>query len=547
LSKTPSGTPDPLQHGRECHARRSWNHAYQSFSLADQAAPLEVDDLERLATSAYLIGRDREFQRILDRLHRAHLSSGDEPRAARCAFWLGLSLLLRGDEGQANAWLTRGQRLVEGRDCVERGYLLVPAAEQQLREGKADAAHTTAADAAAIGDRFKDADLTAAARHVQGRALIQGGHVSAGLGLLDDTMLAVVAGELSPIMTGLMYCAVIEACRDVYALSRAREWTSALSGWCEQQSEMVAFTGTCLVHRAEIMQFNGAWPDAMAEAARACERSRRVDREPPAAASYLQAEIHRLRGEFAEAEQAYSSAGLLGFEPQPGLAMLRMAQGRTDAACAALRRLVSGSTDRLQRARLLPAYHEIMLAAGNLPEARSACRELQELADTLDTEVLRATAAQARGAVEVIEGDARAALAPLRSALAAWGRLEAPYESARVRVLVGIACRALGDEETGAFEFAAARATFERLGARPDLARLDALAKRGTSSKEHPLTARERDVLRLIAAGKTNKAIAAALCVSERTIDRHVSNILGKLDVPSRAAATAYAYDHKLL
>jgi len=283
LSKSPSGSPDPLQHGRECYARRSWNHAYQSFSLADQAAPLDVDDLEQLATAAYLIGRDREFQRILDRLHRAHLSSGDGPPAARCAFWLGLSFLLRGDEGQANAWLTRGQRLVEGRDCVERGYLLVPAAEQQLREGKADAAHTTAAHAAAIGDRFNEADLTAAARHVQGRALIQGGHVSAGLGLLDDTMLAVVAGELSPIMTGLMYCAVIEACRDVYALSRAREWTSALSGWCEQQFEMVAFTGTCLVHRAEIMQLNGAWPDAMAEAARACERSRRVDREPPAA------------------------------------------------------------------------------------------------------------------------------------------------------------------------------------------------------------------------------------------------------------------------
>ncbi|MGH9159497.1 MAG: helix-turn-helix transcriptional regulator, partial [Vicinamibacteraceae bacterium] len=264
---------------------------------------------------------------------------------------------------QSNAWVARGRRLVEGRDCVERGYLLLHVAEQQLHESHPDAAAATAATAAATGERFRDADLMAAARHVQGRALIQQGQVPAGLGLLDETMLAVIAGELSPIMTGLMYCSVIEACREVYATDRAREWTFALSGWCEQQSEIVAFTGACLVHRAEIMQLHGAWPEALAEACRACERATRAGRKAPAAALYQQAEIHRLRGEWTEAEEAYRAASLLGHDPHPGLALLRMAQGRTDAASAAIRRLVTTTTgDRLQRARLLPAHLDIMLA-----------------------------------------------------------------------------------------------------------------------------------------------------------------------------------------
>ena len=263
-----------------------------------------------------------------------------------------------------------------------------------------------ATEAAAIGERCHDADLTAAARHLQGRAFIHQGQVVPGLKLLDETMLAVVAGELSPIMTGLMYCSVIEACREVYEPRRAREWTLALSRWCEQQSEMVAFTGVCLVHRAEIMQFHGAWPEALAEACRACERSRQSVRRPPGAALYQQAEIYRLRGESAKADEAYRDASRLGYEPQPGLALLRLAQGRTDAASAAIRRLLIATTDRLQRARLLPAYLEIMLAAGDVEDARSACQELQALAEAFDTDVLRAVAAQAHGALALGDGDA---------------------------------------------------------------------------------------------------------------------------------------------
>lgn len=537
---------DTVTHGREAFLRRAWADAYTSLSLADQTCPLSAEELEWLGISAYLIGRDQEFRRILERAHHAHLTGGDHVRAARCAFWLGLTFLLEGEMGPGSGWLSRADRLLESRDCAEHGYLLLPAAEQCLAEGKAETAHVAASKAAVLGSRFGDADLTACARHLQGRARLQQGQIKAGLVLLDEAMAAVIAGELSPIMTGLIYCSVIEACQQVYALNRAREWTSALSRWCEQQPQMVAFTGTCLVHRAEILQLGGAWPNALTEARRACERSQEANRNPPGAAFYQQAEIHRFRGEFAAAEAAYRNASRLGFEPQPGLAMLRTAQGRTDAACASIRRVLSSATDRFQRTRLLPAYIEIMLATGDLRDARSACRELEQIAENIDTDALRAMAAHGRGAVELAEGDAQAALAPLRRAFDAWQQSEAPYAAARVRVLIGLACRSLGDEEAAALEFSAARSVFHQLGATPDLARLHEVETRDTPTRRHQLTARESQVLRLIAAGKTNRAIATELSLSERTIDRHVSNILTKLDAPSRAAATAYAYTQKL-
>jgi DNA-binding CsgD family transcriptional regulator len=537
---------DHLQHGRECYQRRTWGDAYQALWRADQSSPLELADLERLATSAYLTGRDDDFQRLLERVYRRCVETDDPERAARSTFWLALILLLRGELGQSYAWVARGQRLVQDRDCVERGYLLLHDAEQHLRDGRADRAETTDATSAAIGEAFADPDLTAAARHVQGRALIEQGQVPIGLRRLDEVMLSVVADELSPIMTGLMYCSVIEACRQVYALERAGEWTMAFSRVCEQQPEMVTFTGICLVHRAEILQFHGAWPAALTEACRACERAERANRKPPAAARYQQAEIYRLRGQFAKAEAAYRSASQRGWEPQPGLALLRLAQGRRDAACAAIERLLSATSDRLQRARLLPAHLEIMLALEQVEAARRSSIELQALAEIFDSEVLRATATQALGALALADGDARTANGHLRAAIEVWQRLEAPYESARARVLIGLACHALGDHETGELELGAARVIFEELGAAPDVARLDAFDTTATN-REHPLTVREREVLRLIAAGHTNKAIASTLGVSERTVDRHVSNILDKLDVHSRTAATAHAYDHKLL
>jgi ATP/maltotriose-dependent transcriptional regulator MalT len=277
------------------------------------------------------------------------------------------------------------------------------------------------------------------------------------------------------------------------------------------------------------------------------ERSEGVNRPAAAAAFYQQGEVHRLRGEVAAAEEAYRRASQWGSEPQPGLALLRVAQGRIDAAAAAIRRAVSATADRLQRTRLLPAFVEIMLAAGDIEEARAACRELEETAERLDTEVLGAMVAHACGAVALADGGARAALGSLRRAFEIWQRVEAPYQVARVRVLIALACRALGDEEGGRLELEAARAVFERLGAAPDLASIDALVHGAPRNRPGGLTPRELQVLRLIAAGKTNKMIAAELSLSEKTVDRHASNIFMKLDIPTRAAATAYAYEHQLI
>jgi DNA-binding CsgD family transcriptional regulator len=537
---------DHREHARECYRRRAWEDAYHALRCADQTAPLGVDDLDCLATAAYLTGRELEFQHIHQRLYGLHVESGDWAPAARCAFWLAVTFLLRGETGQSNAWTARGQRLVEHRDCAERGYLSIAVAEHQLREGDSEAAYASAGAAIVIGETCRDADLVAAARHARGRALIQKGDVAGGLKDLDETMLAVVRDELLPIMTGLMYCSVIDTCRRVYALERAREWTAAFSRVCERQPDMAAFTGTCLVHRAEIMQLAGAWPEALAEARRACERAQRAARKPPAAALYQQGEIHRLCGEFAEAEDAYRTASDLGFEPQPGLALLRLAQGRTDAACAAVRRLASAASDRTRRAGVLPAHLEIMLAGGYLEEARQAGDQLRELAEAFGTDVLTAIAAQADGALLLAEGRAHAALEPLSTAFSVWKRLEAPYEAARVRVLMGQACRALGDDEAAALEVEAAKRIFERLGAQPDLARLDTSSAPLRPTSRPPLTTRELHVLRLVSTGRTNKEIARELSLSQRTIDRHVANILTKLDVRSRTAATTYAHDHKL-
>jgi ATP/maltotriose-dependent transcriptional regulator MalT len=544
---------EPLDHverGRRHYERREWADAYDALALADCAAPLEIDDLELLAISAYLIGREEEYLRALDRAHRVFLDAEQCARAARCAFWIGLCLLLRGETGPATGWLGRARRLLEreGRACAEEGYLLLIRAERDLAESDSQAAYASAATAAEVGERFREPDLIACARHLQGRALLQQGQVEHGLALLDEAMVAVIAGELSPRMTGLIYCSVIDSCMQVYALARARDWTLALSRWCEGQPQLVSFTGTCLVHRAEIMQLHGAWPDAIEEAKRACSRfSRGLEQQPLAAALYRSGELCRLRGEFAAAEEAYRDASRRGFEPQPGLALLRMAQGRVDAAAVAIRRAVSARADRLGRTQLLPACVEIMLAAGDIEGAHDACRELEETAGRFDSGVLGAMAAHARGSIELAEGEAAEALCSLRHAFELWQTAEAPHQVARVRELVGLACRALGDEEGTALELEAARATFQRLGAATDFARIASYARAAASIPSHGLTKRELQVLRLVAAGKSNKVIASELFVSQRTIDRHVSNLLGKLDVSSRAAAIAYAYKHKFV
>jgi DNA-binding CsgD family transcriptional regulator len=547
---TPGGH---LDRGRDSYRRRAWADAYEAFALADADAALAAEDLERLALAAGLTGREEDSLRLMERLYQTRLDAGEGRLAARTAFWMAMRLHAMGEPARAGGWLTRAQRLVEREvhPCVEEGYLLLMAIRRQIATGELEAAQAGTARAVAIAERFGEVDLLALARHLQGRVTLQQGRLEEGLSLLDEVMVAAAAGELSPTVTGVIYCAAIGTLQQVYALDRAREWTTALATWCEAQPQLVTFTGACLVHRSEILQLGGAWGEAIDEARRVCEKlTARADAQNTASAFYQQAEIHRLRGELAEAEEAYRRASQLGLEPQPGLALLRLAQGDREAATSGIRRVVAATADPLLRSRFLPACVEILLAVGDVEQARAACAQLEEAAAGFKAEVLGALAAHARGAVELAAGSPQSALEPARSAFTVWQRIGAPYIAARLRVLLGRACRALGDEDGARLELAAAREVFQGLGAGPDLALVDALlapASQPPRASGRGLTARELQVLRLIASGKTNKAIARELELSEKTVDRHVSNIFNKIDVSTRAAATAYAYEHDLV
>jgi DNA-binding CsgD family transcriptional regulator len=530
--------------GRAAFGRRAWRDAYDQLAAAGRDDRLGSDDLERLATAAYLIGADDAADRWVA-AHDRCLRDGDVARAVRCAFWLAYGLLDRGEVGRAGGWLAKaadllGEHRVEG---AERGYLIIPQAIE-VADHQPAAALELFDTARRIGERFADVGLITLGLMGQGQTLISLGRWSDAVRSLDEAMVAVARDDVPPMVSGIVLCGAIDACRRIFDLRRTVEWTAALTRWCDPQPDLVPFRGQCLVHRVEIMRLRGDWPDAMDEADLACRLL--AGRAAHGDALYETGELHRLRGEGAEAEAAYRAASQAGRDPQPGLALLRLAQRDVDAAVAAIRRLRDEASDPAARARMLGPFVEIALQAGDVAGARDAADELGALAEVMSTAYLDAAAAHASGSVRLAEGDPQAALRQLRRAWGAWRALDVPYAAARTRELIGLACTALGDREGGEMELDAARLGFRLLGAAADTARVEDLLVAGRTHG-HGLTVREREVVALVAQGRTNREIAATLVISEHTVARHVQNVFGKLGVASRTALCFFAYEHGLV
>lgn len=536
-----------IDRGRTAFLEHRWTDAFRNFVDADRDGGLPAADLERLATAQILTGNVTDGLETLTRAHEEFLEVGDVAGAARCAGWMGLHLTNLGEMARAGGWLARGQRLAQELDGTHpvQGLLLLPVALGKLYGGDPQGALKVFMQAGDIGRLASDKDVSALALLGTGQANLMLGRPTEGLGMFDEVMVAVTAGELSPIPSGIGYCAVIGNCYLAYDLDRAMQWTVALDRWCAERPDMVVFSGQCQSHRAELFRLHGAWAEALKAAAAAQDRSSRGDPMALFGGYYQQGEVYRLAGNFAAAEEAYRQAARSGYEPQPGLALLTLARGDAPEAQAMIRR-AAGLADTAARRHLLPALVEIEVAAPDLAAARRSADELEDFAEECPMPMVRAVAAQAAGTVLLAEGDAPGASRPLRQAWRLWLELGVPYEAARCRVLIGCACRELGDESSAVMDFEAAHTDFLELGAAPAAAWAASLMQSGRSGGTGPLTARENEVLRLVASGKGNRAIAAELYLSEKTVARHLSNIFLKLGVNSRAAATGYAYEHGL-
>ncbi|WP_350276643.1 response regulator transcription factor [Kribbella sp. HUAS MG21] len=514
--------------------QHDWPAEYAELTAADRRAPLPPGDLDRLAVAAFVLGHDDEVAAHRERAYEAHLAAGDVPAAIRSGFWLGFHLQTRGELARAAGWQARIERLVPPEQPQLAGLLAMADAALTMNSG----------DPAAALPLFEqnlrwatEPDAIVLAALGRGNCLAMLGRGAEALKALDEAMVHVTASEVGPEVAGMAYCSVIARCLDQYDIRRAQEWTQALTGWCDQQTGLVPYRGTCLVHRAQILQFRGAWSDAAEAAADAC---RRLTAGAVGSAWYRLAEVERQRGRYDEAERAYVAAAADGTDVQPGLALLRAYQGQVGAAVAGLERALAEDRLAANRPLLLAARVSIALDTADRETARKAAAELHDLARA-DSPYLQALAAYCEGAVRIACGDPQGAIPLLRRAWTLWQRLEMPFEGAQTRVLVAQACRALGDVDAEQMELDGARSVFERLGAIEQLTALDQLAQPfdGTG-----LSPRELDVLRVLATGATNRAIANELFLSERTVARHVSNIFAKLNVSSRSAATAWALQH---
>jgi DNA-binding CsgD family transcriptional regulator len=530
---------------RELHAQSRWAEACLQFAAADRAEQLDADDLERYAEAAQILGRGDEAIQLLRRAFNLRIAAREVDRAIVSAFWLFQALIINAEFARARGWAAQVRRSMPD---VDNGWFLFTEAYFLIAAGDYDQAAQLLARAAAMGSRSRETDLIAFATTVWGRALIKAGRLEEGLSRLDEAMLPVVERDTSPRATSMMYCSAIATCHEAREFGRAREWTHALGAWLDSLPRLGgAYFGNCRIYRAYLMCLSGSWREALDEVAFVCDDlSGNYGQLVAGHAHYQLAEIHRLLGH-PEAESSYRRAAELGGQTQPGLSLLRLTQGEVDKALLGIRRALAETPGQLERLDLLPAAVTVMLAAGDIDAARQATDELTTTAAVYTTPGVQAELAAARGAVALGDGDPATALPLLRSAARFWREIYAPHAVATVSVLIGLACRAVGDEDAAQVELEFARSTFARLGARPDLQRVEELLHPTQAFGPSGLSAREVEVLRLVAAGRTNHAIAIELFVSERTVHRHISNIFDKLGVHSRTAAASYAIQHHIV
>ena len=536
---------DELTAGREAYARRAWAEAREILSRADPAT-LGAEDQRALGTAAYLSGDRDAAIRALERAHSLSAASGDRRSAALDAHHLAMLFFDRGQPAVSAGWLARGERLIEDEpdDALERGYLLINEMFRQVASGNVPGVAACCERIAAIGRKWEDSNLIAFALVNSGRALIYSGRVLEGLTRLDEAMVALATGEVSPIIAGIVYCTMIDACQELADYRRMDEWTAVLTRWCDDQPELVAYTGQCAVHHGQILRARGSYHEALDELARAVQRYAANGMDTAVGlAVYERGEVLRTLGNLDAAEAAYEEAATYGHEPQPGLSLLWLARGRTGAAVASVHRLLGEARDPVTRSRRLSAAVEILITAGRVDEAREAADELVSIAESFECESVWSMAAYAAGLVALADNDPAASLMHLRRAWKGWIEMGARYDAARARVRIGLALRALGDEVSATSELSVARRTFTELGAEPARREVDRLLATGLPDG---LTSREVEVLRLVATGRSNPQIAGALFLSEKTVARHLSNIFTKTGATSRTAAAAYAHEHDL-
>ena len=538
------GSARVLPEARALFAGFHWRRCVDLLADADADTGLDAEGLLLLGRAAQLIGADERAAAAFARAYQSFLDDGDVPAAARSAMFNALVLENATEPVRSQAWAARAQRLVEehGLGGGEAGWVLSYRAHQELATGHVGEALVTAREGERLALAAHDADSLVLCRLTIGFGLIFEGRRTEAIAVFDEIMLAVSSDETSPAVVGLCYCFSVAACMALRDVVRARAWTVTLDRWCTARPDLVAYRGTCLVHRAQMSTLGGNWTGALAAAA---DAEGLLVGTGAGQAAYQLGELHRLMGSDVDAEDAYRRANALGFQPEPGLSRLRVAQGRPEVAARTLRRLCTEPRPPADRAELLAALVDAELDLCEVGGARRSAGELRNAAEDLASPLLLGLADQAEGAVLLAEDRPADALDALRRSQQRWTELDLPHPCAQVRVLAGRCLQAMGDEESAALEFEAARECFARLGAAPDLARVPTV--NGAGPRPGPLTDREVEVVRLVAAGHTNRAIAGRLCLSEKTVARHLANVYAKLDIPSRAAATAYAYDHGLV